>query len=88
MWTAELRGWLEDEARAVGFDAAGVAEVRGVEDAEVVRGAERFAAWVEAGHAGEMEWLKRRDERGHLRAQCVAGGDAVGAVGGGLCDEL
>ncbi|HEV2645825.1 MAG TPA: tRNA epoxyqueuosine(34) reductase QueG [Acidobacteriaceae bacterium] len=66
MWTAELRVWVEAEARAAGFDAAGVAEVRGVEDAAVLRTAERFAAWVDAGHAGEMEWLKRRDEAGRL----------------------
>jgi epoxyqueuosine reductase len=65
-WTAELRGWVEEEAKAVGFDAAGVAEVRGVGDPAVVEGAERFAAWVEAGHAGEMEYLKRRDAAGTL----------------------
>jgi epoxyqueuosine reductase len=66
MWTAELRRWVEDEAKAVGFDVAGVAEVRGVADPGVMQGAERFEAWVEAGHAGEMEYLKRRDEAGTL----------------------
>ena len=49
-----------------GFDTAGVAAVA---DAESVKGsldAERFAAWIDGGRAGEMEYLKRRDERGVL----------------------
>ena len=31
----------------------------------------RFEAWVEAGRAGEMEYLKRRDERGVLLRSAV-----------------
>ena len=31
----------------------------------------RFAAWVETGRAGEMEYLKRRDERGVLLRSAV-----------------
>ena len=49
----------------VGFDAAGVAPVAGTSDGERLD-AVRFAAWVEGGRAGEMEYLKRRDERGVL----------------------
>ena len=48
-----------------GFDAAGVAAVAGTSDGERLDAA-RFAAWVEAGRAGEMEYLKRRDEHGVL----------------------
>jgi epoxyqueuosine reductase len=66
MWTAELRGWLEEEARRTGFDAAGVAAVDDANEPGAVAEARRFAAWVEAGHAGEMEYLKRRDETGVL----------------------
>jgi epoxyqueuosine reductase len=37
-----------------------------MEEPTVARDAERFAAWVDAGHAGEMEYLKRRDGAGAL----------------------
>jgi epoxyqueuosine reductase len=66
MWTPELRRWLEERARAAGFDAAGVAEVRGLEDAGTAVESARYTDWVEAGRAGEMEYLKRRDEAGRL----------------------
>jgi epoxyqueuosine reductase len=65
-WTPELRQWLEESAREAGFDASGVAEVRKAGDPVAAQDAERFAAWVEAGRAGEMEYLKRRDEEGSL----------------------
>jgi len=58
-WNAELRAWVEAEARAVGFDAVGIAVAGELDDA-------RFSAWVDAGKAGEMEYLKRRDESGRL----------------------
>jgi epoxyqueuosine reductase len=35
------------------------------------RDAERFTAWVDAGRAGEMEYLKRRDEHGVLLRSAV-----------------
>jgi epoxyqueuosine reductase len=65
-WTIELREWLESTSREVGFDASGVAAVAGPDEAEAVQEAQRFSAWVDAGHAGEMEYLKRRDEGGTL----------------------
>jgi epoxyqueuosine reductase len=65
-WTQELRLWLGECAREAGFDAAGVAEVRGPDDPAAALQAGRYAGWVEAGHAGEMEYLKRRDEAGTL----------------------
>ena len=64
MWTPELRRWLEESAREAGFDSAGVAEVRDADDPSAAEEAARFAAWVEAGRAGEMEYLKRRDDAG------------------------
>jgi epoxyqueuosine reductase len=65
-WTPELRRWLEEQARAAGFDTVGVAEVRDPSDPVSAQEASRFAAWVEAGNAGEMEYLKRRNESGAL----------------------
>jgi epoxyqueuosine reductase len=68
-WTPELERWLRERAAEAGFDTAGVARVdaEDAEDSGESAGqldAERFAAWVAAGRAGEMEYLKRRDEQG------------------------
>jgi epoxyqueuosine reductase len=54
------REWITQRAVGAGFDLAGVADVpqdATVEDA-------RFAAFVDAGFAGEMEYLKRADDAG------------------------
>ena len=65
-WTPELEAWMQTQAAEAGFDAAGIVAVTGTaSDAEQLD-AERFAAWVNAGRAGEMEYLKRRDEQGIL----------------------
>jgi epoxyqueuosine reductase len=57
------REWVEERARAAGFDLAGVAAVpEAASEAE----SRRFAEWIEAGRAGEMDWLKRRDAAGEL----------------------
>jgi epoxyqueuosine reductase len=57
---------MRTKAVEAGFDAAGVTAVAWpASDAEQID-AERFAAWVDAGRAGEMEYLKRRDEHGVL----------------------
>jgi len=60
-WTAELEAEGRRVALEAGFHLFGVAgaETGGVEG-------ERFAEWVAAGRAGEMEYLKRRDEAGEL----------------------
>ncbi len=65
-WTAELEEWIGLQATMAGFDVAGVAGVDAPESAAGAAEAERFAEWVEAGRAGEMEYLKRRDESGVL----------------------
>jgi epoxyqueuosine reductase len=69
-WTPELESWLREHAAAAGFDTAGVAAV-GIADSSTDEqddkiDAKRFAAWVDAGRAGEMEYLKRRDDQGVL----------------------
>ncbi len=66
VFTAELRRWVEERAVAAGFDCVGVAAVPDPESAEAVAEESRFAAWVGAGCAGEMEYLKRVDEDGAL----------------------
>ncbi len=68
VWTAELEEWLQRAAVDAGFDLCGVAPLG--DDAESLH-AERFDTWVEAGRAGEMEYLKRRDEEGLLLRRSV-----------------
>ena len=64
-WTNELVAWLTDASRQAGFDVAGVAAADNPADGA------RFVDWVNAGRAGEMEWLKRRDEHGTLVRSAV-----------------
>ena len=65
-WNPELRRWLDDAARGAGFDASGIAEVRDAADPVAAEEAARFTAWVDNGRAGEMDYLKRRDQAGAL----------------------
>lgn len=58
------REWIEIRARNAGFDAAGVASVP--ESEAATETSNRFAEWVGAGFAGEMDWLKRSDTVGEL----------------------
>jgi epoxyqueuosine reductase len=50
-------------ATEAGFELCGVTSVRGAGFPEL----EYFPAWIEAGYAGEMEYLKTRDECGTLK---------------------
>jgi len=65
-WNPELRRWLDEASRKAGFDVCGVAAVRGPDDPSAAQQTQRFSAWIDDGHAGEMEYLKRRDEQGTL----------------------
>jgi epoxyqueuosine reductase len=58
------RLWIEAQATAAGFDLAGIASVPDPDDAVV--DAQRFADWIAAGYAGEMDYLKRADQDGSL----------------------
>jgi epoxyqueuosine reductase len=60
------REWIEERARAAGFDLAGVASVPDPASPELRDSDALFADWVAAGYAGEMEYLKRQDEAGRL----------------------
>jgi epoxyqueuosine reductase len=67
-WTPELEALIHSQARAVGFHLSGVATA--IPDGEApTSDGQRFAAWIEDGRAGEMEYLKRRDPAGaYLRS--------------------
>jgi epoxyqueuosine reductase len=62
----ELRGWVEARARELGFALCGVAAVPAEGSVEERRETERFADWVKAGRAGDMEYLEQRDAEGRL----------------------
>jgi epoxyqueuosine reductase len=65
-WSAELERWIQEQTVLAGFDVAGIAPVATSESDEGTLNAERFSSWVASGRAGEMEYLKRRDEQGVL----------------------
>lgn len=58
---------MQDLALSAGFDIAGVAPASD----ETTAAGERFTGWVHAGRAGEMEFLKRRDEHGVLLRSAI-----------------
>jgi epoxyqueuosine reductase len=67
-WTPELEVLIHSESRAAGFHLCGVASAASNNESSD-SDSERFAAWVEGGRAGEMEYLKRRDPSGaYLRS--------------------
>jgi epoxyqueuosine reductase len=66
-----LRERVDLLARQAGFAGAGIAAVPEPGSAEDEEERDRFAGWVEEGRAGEMEYLKRRDEAGHLLRSSV-----------------
>jgi len=65
-WNPELRCWLDQASRAAGFGVVGVAEVRAPHGPTAAQEAARFETWIDSGHAGEMDYLKRRDQSGTL----------------------
>ena len=64
--TSTDRDWIEQQALVAGFDLAGIAAVPTQPSDDHAATNERFAAWIAAGHAGEMEYLKREDDTGQL----------------------
>ena len=58
------REWIEQRALAAGFDLAGMAAVPQPSSAPASEDDRRYAQWIDAGHAGEMEYLKRADDSG------------------------
>lgn len=70
-WNTELEHWLRERSAEAGFHTAGVAPVSSLQSEEGHRNAERFASWVASGRAGEMDYLKRRDQHGVLLRSAV-----------------
>jgi len=66
MNSSSLQALVGSRARQAGFAAAGIASVPTPGSPEDHEERSRFANWVEAGCAGEMEYLKRRDDTGNL----------------------
>ena len=58
---------IEQAAKAAGFERVGVAPASHPEMSEL----DRFADWVEAGYAGEMEYLKRRNDSGKYKRSAL-----------------
>jgi epoxyqueuosine reductase len=58
------REWIEQRAREGGFDLAGVASVPEPSSFASAEDDRRYAEWIDAGRAGEMEYLKRVDDAG------------------------
>ncbi|HEX4008003.1 MAG TPA: tRNA epoxyqueuosine(34) reductase QueG [Acidobacteriaceae bacterium] len=63
--------FVESLALDAGFATAGIAAVPAPGSPEDHEERARFDAWVDAGHAGEMEYLKRRDDAGALLRSSV-----------------
>jgi epoxyqueuosine reductase len=61
-----LQQLVSEKAIEAGFSAAGIAAVPEPGSAEDQSDRESFAAWIEQGNAGEMEYLKRRNDAGEL----------------------
>ena len=65
-WSSELIARVRALALEQGFARAGVAAAPNASAPEGRDSAQRFTEWVDAGHAGEMQYLKRRDDAGEL----------------------
>ena len=53
-------------AQAAGFAFGGIAPIPEEDSPEAARHAAYFEEWIAGGHAGEMDYLKRRDASGRL----------------------
>ncbi|HVO81441.1 MAG TPA: tRNA epoxyqueuosine(34) reductase QueG [Terriglobales bacterium] len=58
---AEITAGVKRAALEAGFELAGVAPVRDFPELE------GFTEWIEAGYAGEMKYMKARDDAGRLK---------------------
>jgi len=58
---SDITAFVKQAARDAGFGLAGIASVRDFPELD------RFADWIDAGHAGDMEYLKARHEAGQLK---------------------
>ncbi len=66
-----MQALVNSMARQAGFATAGIAPVPAPGSPEDREERSRFSDWINAGRAGEMEYLKRRDEAGQLLRSSV-----------------
>lgn len=67
----DLQARVLAQASAAGFAHAGIAPVPRLGSPEADTHAEYFSQWLEAGNAGEMEYLKRKDADGRYLRSAV-----------------
>ncbi len=65
-WNSTLIAHARTLAIAQGFSRAGVAATHASSAPQGAASAQRFEAWVDAGFAGEMQYLTRRNDAGEL----------------------
>ena len=58
---SDITGFIKQAAHDAGFELAGIAPVRDFPELD------RFADWIAAGHAGDMEYMEARHETGQLK---------------------
>ena len=58
---SEVTAFVKQASHEAGFELAGVAPVRDFPELN------RFANWIDAGHAGEMKYMETRHETGQLK---------------------
>ena len=66
MQPVSLQTLIAQEAANAGFSAAGIAAVPAPGSPEDQNDRQSFAEWIEQGSAGDMEYLKRRNDAGEL----------------------
>lgn len=69
--TVPLQQIIVEHAQAAGFARAGIAPVPRADALEGKAHERYFAEWIAQGHAGEMEYLKRRDALGQYLRSAV-----------------
>ncbi len=62
----DVKAIVKGAAEAAGFDLAGIAPATDAAELKC------FPAWIAAGHAGEMNYLQARDDRGDLKRSSLA----------------
>src|SRR6202162_6325611 len=63
---SDMKAIVKRAAEDAGFDLAGIAPASDAAELKY------FPAWIAAGHAGEMNYLQARDDRGDLKRSSIA----------------
>ena len=66
MGASAIRDQLAALAKEVGFAKAGIAPVVPPEGTGDYPEQKHYESWIDSGYAGEMEYLKRRDDQNRL----------------------